>query len=320
LLLVVAACASSDGSATVSTTEPVTTAETASTTADVVAPTTDATTTTVSPSTSVTTTTVPLATTTTLPPPPVAAWDSGGVSEVALEFIRGPGSGEVEFVGLDRNMESVAEATLKPIGVAVSDRANAVLSFDLVWEALSADYETLGRCYSGVTLAGTVSLIDPQHPPVEAQVSFTIPPPRGIYESGCHKEWDDRLPMYLEVLKPLATLAITEIWQEAAFPKLMERLTEDYDGHPLYPQVAALEAFEGIDGEIDPADTAMFLGAVIDLIEYLIEVEGQYTNVDDEERAEAVAGRLLEAYAGVNYGLSTMADVQEWRDWLAEWG
>lgn len=319
LLLVATACATSDDAATVSTEEAVAVGEATTTTADVVAA-TEATTTTVARVTSVTTTTIPPTTTTTTPPPPVAAWDSGGVSEVALEFTRGPGSGDVVFVGLDRDMESIARAALAPIGVTVGDHANAVLSFDLVWEALSANYEALGRCYSGATVSGTVSLIDPQHPPVDVQVRFTIPPPRGIYESSCHEDWDDRLPIYLEVLSPLAILAIAEIWQEAAVPMLTEHLAGDYEGHVLYKQVAALEAFEGIDGEIGPADTVLFLGEVIDLVEYLIEIEGQYPNVDDEERAKAAAGRLLKAYAGADYGLSTMDDVREWRDWLSEWG
>ncbi|MFH1331107.1 MAG: hypothetical protein ABIJ48_10710, partial [Actinomycetota bacterium] len=132
--------------------------------------------------------------------------------------------------------------------------------------------------------------------------------------SSCVKD-PEMMTAYLDAFGPASMLAITALWQGAAVPMLKAYLDEDYARQYLWNQATAIAAFESIDdATIENADTAAFLGAVIDLVEYLVEKED-----DTHEGADLAAQHVLEAYAGVDYGVATMDDVEEWREWLANW-
>ena len=298
LLSLVATACGDDTAETTAATMTVPTSTSSSTTAP---------TTTTAP---VTTTTRAPTTTTTQAPPPVAAWDGEGVFEVSLDF-----GFEPSYMMTDRTfMSNAAEWMLEQMGITVTDGAEAVLGFDLVGEALSASYQGVGRCYEGATISATVTLSDPQHPPVGVQVSFTAPPPSVIYASSCVKD-PEMVTAYLDAFGPAAMLAITDLWQEAAVPMLIGYLNEDYAERYLWTQATAMTAFESLDDEtISDTDTVAFLEAVIDLVEYLVE-----SGDDSTEGADLAAQHVLTAYAGVEYGVTTIDDVNQWREWLAGW-
>ena len=257
-----------------------------------------------------TTTTTAPTTTTTLAPPAVAAWDGEGVFELSLDF-----DFEPYYMMTDRKFMSNAVTWMfEQMGITVADGADAVLTFDLVGDALSASYQGVGQCYEGATMAATVTLSHPGHPPADVRTTFTVPPPPVIYASGCVQD-PEMVTAYLDAFIPAAMLAITDLWQGSAVPMLMAELTDDYEQRELWDQATAIAAFESIDDEvIGKEDTVAFLSAVIDLVEYLVE-----SDLTTSQGADAAARHLLAAYAGVDHGVSTTEDVDLWREWLADW-
>ena len=257
-----------------------------------------------------TTTTTAPTTTTTLAPPAVAAWDGEGVFELSLDF-----DFEPSHMMTDRTfMSNAVRWMFEQMGITVTDGADAVLTFDLVGDALGASYQGVGWCLEGATMAATVTLSDPGHPPADVQKSFTVPPPPVIFASGCVTD-PEMVTAYLDAFIPASLLAITDLWQGSAVPMLMAELTSDYEQRELWEQATAIAAFESIDDEaISKADTVAFLGAVIDLVEYLVE-----RDLTVSQGADSAARHLLAAYAGVDHGVTTTEDVDLWREWLAGW-
>jgi hypothetical protein len=299
LSMVASACGGDGAETTTSVVDPTTSSTTTMATTTTTATTQPATTTTHAPTT-----------TTTLAPPPVSAWDGDGVFEISLDYGFEPSSMMTDR----RHMSNATTWMFEQMGIMVTDHADAVLTFDLVGNPLSASYQGVGRCYEGAELDATVTLTDPVHEPTEVRVSFTIPPPPTIYASGCVKDLE-MVTAYLDAYVPLSILAITELWQGAAVPMHLAYLNADYSNSYLWDQTTAMTAFESIDDDaISHADTAEFLGTVIDLVEYLVE-----TGDNSSQGADVAAQHLLAAYAGVDYGVATIDDVQEWREWLAGW-
>ena len=237
-------------------------------------------------------------------------WKSTEMPDPFPEFSESEGVFEFTM----NRMENEPERLLGQLGIVVGDTAAAVLTFDIDIGHPSGSYETVGHCYSGATVSGTVTLNDPLHPPFEVQDSFTIPPFQTI--STCEKE-PDALIEHWEAYEAVLIGTFTKIWQASAVPMLLEIMTREFQGL-LYKQAATIDAFASIDDEaIDAADTVVFLEAVIDLVDYLVQAEGRER--DDHIRAGAAANRLLEAYAGTDHGIDTLDDVEEWREWLATW-
>jgi hypothetical protein len=291
--------------------------DTAETTSTVVA-TTEVSTTTAAATTTrppPTTTTRPPTTTTTLSPPPVAAWGGDGVFELSLDFTFEP-----SYLMTDRTfMSNVAKAMLDAMGITVVLGADALLTFDVVGEALSASYQGVGRCYEGATITASATLSDSHHVPAVAAASATVPPPAVIFASDCAGD-PESSTAYLPAFSVAATLAITDLWQAASVPMLADVLARDYERRMLWDQVAAIEAFRSLDDDaIDAVAAAKFLAAVIDLVEYLVEESENASLRDYGLAAREAAQRLLEEYAGVDHGVTTADDVAEWREWLIGW-
>ena len=284
-------------------------ATTTSSTTSAITTTTSVTTTTTSTPTTSTTTRTTTTTTTTLPPaPPVEGWDGDGVREVAIEI-----DFEPALAALD--MTADAEDGLEVMGIDESSDAAAVLDFDLDGTPLAADYGELGRCYAGAEISGTVRLSSPDHPTTLSEdVSYRLDPPFFVFQRDCSDDPEDA--PYGPVFRIVLPHALTAIWGASAVPYLVDALDGRLDDSARdYPQWAAvMDAFRGLeDGRISEEDTREFLSRVIDTIGQLVE------SGNTPHGLETAARRVLEAYAGTDYGVGTEEDVQQWRDWLDGW-
>lgn len=253
-------------------------------------------------------TTTSTTTTTTLPaPPPVEGWDGDGVRSVAitLDF-------EPPLAALD--MEADAEDALEAMGIDVESDAAAVLEFEVEGTPYSDVYGEFGRCYTAARIEGTVRLTAPDRPTVAEAVSYRLERPFLVFRRNCSDDPDDA--PYAPVFQIVLPDALAGIWGPSAVPYLVASLDGKVDNTGWdYPHWAAvMDAFRGLpDDQISGADTKKFLGRVIEVVQELVS-EG-YT----PHGVDVAARRVLEAYAGVNYGVSTETDVEQWREWLAGW-
>jgi len=241
------------------------------------------------------------------PAPSVEGWEGEGVYEVALQV-----DFEPALVGLD--MEFEIRSALATIGVDVAGDADAALTFDLDGTPYSYKYGSFGYCYTAAQISGRVTLSAPDLPDVSDNVSYRLQRPSVVFSSQCRAE-PDGAP-YVETFMPTLTEALASIWGPSAVPYLISVLDGEVrnSGHDYPHWAAALDGFRRLnDGDISEGDTREFIARAIDVVEELVESGNSGHGVDVAVR------KLLEAYAGTNYGVATADDVQQWRDWLDGW-
>lgn len=306
--LVVAACGSTTVDVTTTAATPATSIPTTSRPATTMSTSTTAAATTAAPSTTTITTQPPSTTTTTLPaPPPVEGWDGDGVGEVAIDI-----QFEPALAALD--MEGDVEDALEIMGIDEDSDAGALLTFDIEGTPYSDVYGDLGRCYTAARISGSVRLTAPDRIDVSEELSYRLETPFVVFRRNCSDDPDDA--PYAPVFQVVLPDALTGIWGPAAVPYLIAALDgEVRDSGWDYPHWAAvMDAFRDLDDrDIADEDTREFLGRAIDALAGLVE-----TGYSPHGLATA-AGRVLEAYAGTNYGVASEDDVRQWRDWLEGW-
>lgn len=303
--LVVSACGGG-ASATSTTAEPITTAATTTTTLPPTTTTssTTTTTTTVPPTT---TTTVPPTTTTTTLPPAVTGWEGAGVSAVAIEI-------EFEYPLAALDMRATLRGFLREMGITSDDHADAILSLDLDGKGVSRSYRNLGRCYGGARVSGPVTLSAPDLPTREKRISYEYASPTVLFTSECATDAEDA--PYAVAFSTAVISALTAIWAEESAPALLAIIAADVQDtrEDLPRKAVAMDAFRGLDTDLlDTELIVAVLDAAIDTVEYI--VDNDYT----PHGADVAARRLLTEFSPTNYGVATMDDVSQWRDWLETW-
>jgi hypothetical protein len=303
LVVILSAC----GDSAAITTAAHTTALPPTATAAPAVTTTTTSTTTTTPTTTTTTLPTTTTTTTTTLPPPVVGWEGAGVGAVAIEIEFDP-----PIAALD--MRAAVRANLAAIGISTDDDAGAILRLDLEGSAVSRSYQSLGRCYSGARVSGTVTLNAPDHAAKEVRISWEYPAPKVIFSSNC--ETDPDYAPYEVAFATAFVPALPALWGEESAPALIAIIRADVRNstEDLPLKAAAMDVFRGLDPDLlDPADINVCLRLTIDTVEYLVE------NGFTPHGADIAARRLLAEYSGTNFGISTMDDVDEWRDWLDTW-
>lgn len=311
-LLLAAACAlavaACGGAAAVTTTGATTT--TVAPTTTTVPPIT--TTTTLPPTTTTsttTTTTLPPTTTTTTTtlPPAVVGWDGAGVSVLAIEVDFDP-----PIAALD--MRSIVRTHLRQMDIETDDDAEAVMTLDLDGRSISRSYNSLGRCHAGARVSGTVKLTSPDLPTREKRISWEHPAPFVIFSSEC--ETDPDYAPYDVAFATAFIPVLSAFWAEEAAPALTASIAADIrdSGDDLPRKARAMDAFRDLDADLlDSAAVVAALTATIDTVEYIVD------HGITPHGADVAARKLLTSYSGTNYGVATMDDVAEWRDWLDTW-
>jgi hypothetical protein len=211
-------------------------------------------------------------------------------------------------------MRAVVRANLATMGIGTDDDAEAILRLDLEGRPVSRSYQNLGRCNSGARVSGTVTLDAPDLPTREARISWEYPAPKVIFSSDC--ETDPDYAPYEVAFATAFVPALSALWGVESAPALIAIIRADVTNSTEdFPRkAAAMDTFRGLDADLlDPADIISCLDLTIDTVEYLVE------NGFTPHGADVAARRLLTEYSGTNFGVATMDDVAEWRDWLDTW-
>jgi len=241
------------------------------------------------------------------PPPPVEGWDGDGVRELAIQV-----GFDLPLATLD--IEREIEDAIEVMGIDESGSAVAVFEITLEGSPLSDVYGQFGVCHNGARLSGTIRLVDPDHPTVSSVVDFRLPTPNFLFGWQCRDDPDDA--PYVEAFRPMLTEALADIWGPAAVPYLISVLdgVVENSGQDYPHWAAAMDAFRRLDDEaISEDDTRIFLRRVIAVVQELVE------SGNSPHGADVAARRVLEAYAGVNHGVATEDDVDQWQEWLSGW-
>lgn len=219
---------------------------------------------------------------------------------------------EPEFV--EHNLAAEARRLLRQAGIGVEDESEVTLAFSMTGRARSASYQGVGRCYTGASVSGTMTLSAPGRDEIVVPLSYDLPATSIVFSTDCQSEADGA--PYTGAISIAMIPALVKLWRGAMVPVLLDVTSAGVTDsvYDLQRKAVAIDAFRGLDDdEIDAVQTVAFLESVINLVEYLVETGFS------PHKADVAARRLLEAYAGKNFGVATMDDVAEWREWLAEW-
>ena len=278
------------------------------TTTTTVAPSTTTTSTsTTTTTTSTTTTTLPPTTTTTRPAVPVHGWDGEGIRDASVVA-------ETEYA--TTGLRDEVRLALRLIGVDVRDDSDVTLRAELDTVPRGATYGSLGTCYSGATVSGTITLEGPVGES-SLQVTGNVPTPFAVMSISCRSIPADApfAPAFAAVVMD----SMVEFFGPASVPYLADLVSRPMEGAwtPwLILRREAVLVFGAMDSsEIPPAVQGDFLGAAIDGLERIVVSGGD----DDIPPYLNALRQVLVSYSGEDFGFEDEADLAEWRSWLSSW-